>query len=54
MTNEELYDAVLYDFVHGDIYEPQAMIKDLIMLLSPEAVREFAQMWSYLDMRDTE
>lgn len=47
MTKEKLYDMVLDDFVHGDIYEPQSMIKDLIMLLDPEAVEKFAQMYEY-------
>lgn len=50
MTKEELYDMVLDDMVHGDIYEPSSMIKDLIELLTPEAVEEFALQWGYLDM----
>jgi hypothetical protein len=41
MTKEKLYDMVLDDFIHGDIYEPQSMIKDLIMLLDSEAVEKF-------------
>lgn len=47
MTNQELYDQVLDDFVHGDIYEPQSMIRDLIMLLDPEAVERFAELYEY-------
>jgi len=27
MTKEKLYDMVLDDWVNGDIYEPQSMIK---------------------------
>jgi len=47
MTKEKLYDMVLDDWVNGDIYEPQSMIKDLIMLLEPEAVEKFAQQYEY-------
>lgn len=54
MTNAELYDMVIDDMVHGDIYEPKMMIKDLIALLTPEAVDEFARQWGYFDMRDGE
>lgn len=50
MTKEKLYDMVLDDFIHGDIYEPQTMIKDLIMLLEPDAVEEFARMWGYYEL----
>lgn len=45
---------VLNDMVHGDIYEPNTMIMDLIALLTPEAVEEFALMWGYFDIRDGE
>lgn len=54
MTNEELYDLILDDIVHGDIYEPNTMIKDLVALLPPEAVEEFARQWGYFDMREAE
>jgi hypothetical protein len=47
ITKEKLYDMFLDDWVNGDIYEPQSMIKDLIMLLEPEAVEKFAQMYEY-------
>jgi hypothetical protein len=47
MTKEKLYDMVLDDFIHGDIYEPQSMIKSLIMLLDSEEVEKFAQMYEY-------
>lgn len=54
MTKEELYDMILDDMVHGDIYEPNSMIKDLIALLTPEAVEEFARQWGYFDMSESE
>ena len=54
MTNAELYDMVLDDMVNGDIYEHNTMIKDLIALLTPEAVDEFARQWGYFDMRESE
>lgn len=47
MTKEELYDEVLEDFVNGNIYDHRLMIKDLILLLTPEAVAEFAHRWDY-------
>ena len=50
MTNAELYDMVLDDMVHGDIYEPNTMIKDLIALLTPEAVDEFARQLGYFEL----
>lgn len=51
ITNKELYDMVFDDMVNGDIYEPNTMIKDLIELLTPEAVEEFARQWGYFDLR---
>lgn len=53
MTNEKLWDMVLDDYINGDIYEPQSMIKDLIMLLPQDAVDRFAQMYEY-DFNDGE
>ena len=47
MTKDKLYDMVLDDWVHGDIYEPLSLIKDLIQLLEPEAVQKFAQLYQY-------
>ena len=52
MTKEELLDMVIDDMVNGDIYEPNTIIKDLIALLTPEAVEEFAHLWGYFDMRE--
>jgi len=55
MTKKELYDMILDDFIYGsvDVDDTQTMIKDLIMLLEPEAVHNFAEKWGYLDMRET-
>ena len=47
MTNEQLYSMILEDFISGDIYEPQLMIKDLVMLLDQAAVDKFAQDYQY-------
>lgn len=49
MTVEELYNKVLDDFHHGNVSELR-LIKDLIMLLEPEALQKFAEMWGYFDM----
>ena len=54
MTKEQLYDMVLDEFINGDIYEPRTMIKDLIMLLEPEALKEFAWMWGYDELVERE
>lgn len=54
MNKEELYEMILEDMVHGDIYEPNSMIKGLIALLTPEAVEEFARQWGYFDMRESD
>ena len=50
MTKEKLWNMVLDDYLNGGIYEPNTMIKDLITLLEPEAVEEFARMWGYFEL----
>lgn len=47
MTNDQLYSMILEDFISGDIYDPQAMIKDLVMLLDQTAVDKFAEDYQF-------